>query len=251
MGAPVRKGGLMDLVQGVIDWFSAPEQWSGATAIPRRLWEHVVYSVPPVLVALVPGVLIGLYIGHKKKWDFLVSMAGLARALPSFAILAIAFPISLQLELGFDFWPTFMALLFLAVPPILTNTYVGIREVDRDAVEAGRGMGMSESEILRQIEIPLAAPVIIAGIRTAAVQVVATATLAALVAGGGLGRIIVDGFAISDEAQVLAGALLVAVLAIVTEVTLAWAERGVSPKTARRRARRVGSFRRVGQGRQI
>ena len=170
-----------------------------------------------------------------------------SRALPSFAILAIAFPISLQFKLGFDFWPTFMALLFLAVPPILTNTYVGIREVDRDAVEAGRGMGMSESEVLLQIEIPLAAPVMIAGIRTAAVQVVATATLAALVAGGGLGRIIVDGFAISDEAQVLGGALLVALLAIVTEVTLAWAERVVSPKSQSSRVRRVHPFRRVGQ----
>lgn len=237
----------MELLQQVIDWFSAPEQWSGPNAIPRRLWEHVVYSVPPVVVALIPGILVGLYIGHKRKWDFLVSVAGLARALPSFAILAIMFPISLQLELGFDFWPTFMALLFLAVPPILTNTYVGIREVDRDAVEAARGMGMSESEVLRQIEIPLAAPVMIAGIRTAAVQVVATATLAALVAGGGLGRYIVDGFATSDEAQVLAGALLVAAMAIVTEVTLAWVERLVSPKTERARPRRARSFRRVGQ----
>jgi osmoprotectant transport system permease protein len=235
----------MDLQQ-VIDWFSASDQWSGPTAIPKRLWEHIIYSVPPVAVAVVVGVLAGLFIGHRRKAEFLVTGAGLLRALPSFAVLAIFFPIALEFRLGFDFWPTFMALLFLAVPPILTNTYVGIREVDRDAIEAARGMGMSESEVLRQIELPLGAPVIVAGIRTAAVQVVATATLAALVAGGGLGRYIVDGFATQDHVEVVGGAALVAGLAILTEISLAWAERAVRPKT-RVSEPRVRPFVKAGQ----
>jgi osmoprotectant transport system permease protein len=233
-------------LQQILEWFSASEQWSGPTAIPSRLWEHIVYSVPPVAVAVVVGVLVGLYVGHRRKAEFLVTGAGLLRALPSFAVLAIFFPIALQFRLGFDFWPTFMALLFLAVPPILTNTYIGIREVDRDAVEAARGMGMSESEVLRQIELPLGAPVIVAGVRTAAVQVVATATLAALVAGGGLGRYIVDGFATQDHVQVVGGAVLVAGLAILTEISLAWAERAVRPK-ARVSEPRVRPLVRAGQ----
>jgi osmoprotectant transport system permease protein len=124
----------------------------------------------------------------------------------------------------------------LAIPPILTNTYVGIENVDQDAVEAARGQGMTEGQILRRIEIPLAMPLIAAGVRIATLQVVATATLAALIAGGGLGRFIVDGFAQDDEPMILAGAILVAVLAIVIEVLLGGVERAVRPRTRSRRS---------------
>jgi osmoprotectant transport system permease protein len=231
----------------LVDWFTAPEQWSGSTAIPKRMFEHIVYSVPPVVAALIPGILLGLYVGHRRRYEFLITTASLSRALPSFAILALTFPIALRFQLGFDFWPTFAALFLLAIPPIVTNTYVGVREVDRDAVEAARGMGMTESEVLRQIELPLAAPVIVAGIRTAAVQVVATATLAALVAGGGLGRYIVDGLATSNEVRVVGGAILVALLAIVTELLFAVVERWARPKTTRAEPRRARPFRYLGQ----
>jgi osmoprotectant transport system permease protein len=231
----------------VTAWFGAPEQWSGSGAIPTRVWEHLGYSIPAVLAAIIPAVMLGLYVGHTRRLEFLVSVSGLARALPSFGVLAFFFPISLQLGLGLSFWPTFIALFFLAVPPILTNTYVGVREVDRDAVQAARGMGLTEREILRLVELPLAAPVIVGGIRTSAVQVVATATLAALVAGGGLGRYIADGLANFDHAQVIGGAILVAALAIVTEVVLGWIERRVRPKTSSAGPEKVRGYRYVGQ----
>ena len=240
-------GALVDIFGEVVAWFGAPEQWSGSGAIPARVWEHLGYSIPAVLAAMIPAVLLGLYVGHTRRMEFLVSLSGLARALPSFGVLAFFFPISLQLGLGLSFWPTFVALFFLAIPPMLTNTYVGVREVDPDAVQAGRGMGLTEREILRQVELPLAAPVIVGGVRTSTVQVVATATLAALIAGGGLGRYIADGLATRDDAQVIGGAVLVAALAIVTEVVLGWVERRVRPKTSSAGAKKVRGYRYVGQ----
>jgi osmoprotectant transport system permease protein len=127
-----------------------------------------------------------------------------------------------------------VALFLLAVPPILTNTYVGVQAVDADTIEAARGMGMTERDVLFQLELPLAVPLIMAGLRTAALTVVATATLAALIGGGGLGRYIIDGFAQGDQPQVLAGAVLVAVLAIVTEIGFGLMQRAVSPRTSSR-----------------
>jgi osmoprotectant transport system permease protein len=152
--------------------------------------------------------------------------------------------------LGFTFWPAGVALFFLAIPPILINTYIGIKEVDPDVVEAARGMGMSGSEILRYIEVPLAAPLIITGIRTSAVQVVATATLAALVGVGGLGRFIVDGFSLGIDfgrAQIVGGAILVAALAILTEVTMALLGRLVAPRTMSDARKSVRPHSEIGQ----
>jgi osmoprotectant transport system permease protein len=188
---------LSVVMSEVVDWFSDPAQWSGTNGIPNRLWEHVQLSALSVLAAMVVAVPWGLYIGHTRRFEFVsVTVANLGRALPSFAILAFFFPIFLARGLGFTFWPAIVPLAFLAVPPILVNTHTGIRGVDPDVVEAARGMGMSGQGILRSIELPIAAPLIVTGIRTSAVQVVATATLAALIAGGGLGRYIVDGFAV-------------------------------------------------------
>jgi osmoprotectant transport system permease protein len=193
----------METIQGLLEWFGEAEQMSGSGAIPVRVLEHLQLTLSAVAAAMIPAVGLGIYIGHSRRFEFItITVANLGRALPSFAILAFFFPISLQLGLGLGFWPTFIALFFLAIPPILTNAYVGIKEVDRDAVESATGMGMSGTEVLRSIEIPLAMPLIITGIRTSAVQVIATATLAALVAGGGLGRYIVDGFAVGDTAEI-------------------------------------------------
>ncbi|MQA99582.1 MAG: ABC transporter permease subunit [Actinobacteria bacterium] len=223
----------METFQDVTAWFSDPVNWSGPQGIPQRLMEHLQYSWVAVLLAAPVGVALGTYIGHARRFEFItVTTANLGRALPSFAILALAFPIALHYNLGFSIWPTVAALFFLAVPPILTNTYVGVKEVDADTVESARGMGMSGSQVLRRIEVPLAAPLIVTGIRTAAVQVVATATLAAVVAGGGLGRFIVDGFARQRGDMILGGAFLVAALAILTEVFFAFVERSVKPRTA-------------------
>lgn len=225
---------------GLWDFVTDPANWSGSDGIPQRILEHVEMSALSIVIALVPAVLLGVYIGHTRRFEFLtISVANVGRALPSFAVLAFFFPLQLRLGLGLSSWATIVALVLLAIPPILTNTYVGVRDVDPEALEAARGMGMSEKEVLRKIEVPLAASLVVAGIRLSAVQVVATATLAALVAGGGLGRYIVDGFALginsdSGTPKILAGAVLVALLAVIVDAALALVERFVSPRTARR-----------------
>lgn len=222
-------------------WFTDGQHWTGPDGIPTRVLEHVEISAAGVALALLIAIPVGLFIGHVRRGEFLaVSIANLGRAIPSFAILSIVFQLMLTFVKGaaFGFWPTVIALLLLAIPPILTNTYVGVEGVDRDTVEAARGMGMTGGQVLSKLELPLALPLMIAGIRTAAVQVVATATLAALIAGGGLGRYIIDGFAQGDQPQILAGAVLVAALAILTEVGFGLLERGVSPRTTSRGRRR-------------
>jgi osmoprotectant transport system permease protein len=228
----------MGTVHKVIEWLSQPEQWHGSGSIPVRLLQHVELSSAAVIAAMVPAVLLGLYIGHTRRFEFVtVTIANLGRALPSFAILALFFPIQLQLGLGLGPWATLAALFLLAIPPILTNTYVGVKEVDADAVEAAKGMGLSGGEILRSLELPLAAPLIVAGIRTSTVQVIATATLSALIAGGGLGRFITDGLSLGLDqggGQVIGGALLVALLAIAAELGLGAVERWARPRTISR-----------------
>jgi osmoprotectant transport system permease protein len=214
-------------------WFADGEHWTGPDGVPIRVLEHIEISAVGVAFALAVAVPVGLLIGHLRRGQFVaVSIANLGRAIPSFAILSIVFQIMAAYfgAAAFGFWPTVIALFLLAIPPILTNTYVGIEGVDRDTVEAARGMGMTEGQVLTRLELPLAVPLMIAGIRTAAVQVVATATLAALIAGGGLGRYIIDGFAQGDQPQILAGAVLVAALAIATEIAFGVLERLVSPR---------------------
>lgn len=223
----------MGVVSDAIAWLSDPVNWSGTAGIPHRLFEHVQISLFTVVMAALLAIPVGLLIGHTGKGRFLVvTLSNVGRAIPSFAILGLALPIALKLGLGLGFWPTFIALFALAIPPILTNTYVGIAGVDPDLVEAARGMGMGDGEILRRLEVRLAAPVIMVGLRTASVEVVATATLAALVAGGGLGRYIIDGFAVRDDARILGGAILVAVLAIFTELFMGGVEKLARPRTS-------------------
>lgn len=232
------------LMSGLIDFLTDSANWSGTDGIPTRLLEHVQLSGVSILIALAPAVLLGLYIGHTRRFEFIVSIVALGRALPSFAVMAFFFPMQLRFGWGFTPWAAVIAMVLLAIPPILTNTYVGVRDVDADTLEAARGMGMSEREVLRRIELPLAVPLAIAGLRTAAVQVVATMTLAALIAGGGLGRYIVDGSALgsnseSGVAKLLAGAVLVALMAIVVDGFLGIVERLASPRTTSRGRRRV------------
>jgi osmoprotectant transport system permease protein len=195
----------MTVLGDVARWFADPAHWQGSHGIPVRILEHLELSGLAVALA--------------------INVANIGRALPSLALLAFGLVIAIALGLGLGFWPTIFALVPLAIPPIMTNTYVAVREVDRDIVDAARGMGLSEGQILRRIEIPLGLPLILAGVRTAAVNVVATATLGALVAGGALGRFIVDGLALREFDQLFAGAVLVALLAIVTEITFSALER--------------------------
>jgi osmoprotectant transport system permease protein len=228
----------MNVVTETAKWFADGSHWSGSSGVPARILEHIQISVVAVAIAAFVALPVGLLIGHTRRAEFLaVSVGNLGRALPSFGILALVFPLTLRYAPGsIGFAPTLIALFLLAIPPILTNTYVGIQNVDPDVAEAARGMGLSGRQVLFQLEVPLAAGLIVAGLRTAAVQVVATATLGAVFAWGGLGRFIVDGFAQGDDAMIVAGALLVASLAILTELGLSLVERVVTPKTGSTRS---------------
>jgi osmoprotectant transport system permease protein len=224
-------------------WLTEGKHWHGACdafncPIPTRVLQHMEISLLALVLAVAIALPVGMAIGHTRRGEFLaVSIANLGRAIPSFAIISLVFLAMLQLapKLSFGVIPTVIALFLLAIPPILTNTYVGIQNVDPDTVEAARGMGLTERDVLLRLEMPLAAPLIVTGLRTAAVQVVATATLAAVIGGGGLGRYIVDGLAVNDDTQVLAGAVLVAILAILTELIFAGLERLSTPRFASRR----------------
>ena len=220
----------MRLIGDVARWFADPANWQGSHGIPVRVAEHLELSGLAVAVGILAAVPLALYLGHVGRGGFIaINIANIGRSLPSLALLAFALPLAFSLGLGLGFWPTLLALVPLAIPPILTNTFVAVRGVDRDVVEAARGMGLSEAQILRSIEVPLGLPLMLAGIRTAAVNVVATATLGALVAGGALGRFIVDGLALQEYDQLFAGALLVALLAIATEFSFAALERATLP----------------------
>ena len=220
----------MSLVGDVARWFADPANWQGSHGIPVRVLEHLELSGLAVAVGILIAAPIALYLGHIGRGGFIaINVANIGRALPSLALLAFALPVAFALGLGLGFWPTLFALVPLAIPPILTNTFVAVRAVDPDIVEAARGMGLGEAQILGSIEIPLGLPLMLAGVRTAAVNVVATATLGALVAGGALGRFIVDGLALQEYDQLVAGALLVAMLAVATEFSFAALERATTP----------------------
>lgn len=225
----------MGLLSDVWAWFTTAASWRGEGIDPGilvRIYEHMSMSLQAAALAALLVLPIGLYVGHTRRFEFVaVSVGNLGRALPSFGILGITFAITISWPGNLGFWATFIALLLLAIPPILTNTYVGVKGVDADTIESARGMGMTEMQILRRIEIPLAASLIVAGLRLATVQVVATATLGAVAAWGGLGRYIVDGFASGNDVELVGGAILVAVLAIVTEMAFSLLERSVRPRT--------------------
>jgi osmoprotectant transport system permease protein len=219
----------MNILTDVAAWFADPEHWQGSHGIPTRVLEHLELSGLAVAVAVLLAGPVALYFGHRRRGSLLaVNIANVGRGLPSLALLAFALPIAISLGLGLGFWPTLFALVPLAIPPILTNTVVAVEGVDPDIVDAARGMGFTEPQVLRRIEVPLGLPVILAGLRTASVNVVATATLGAIVAGGALGRFIVDGLALQDYPQLVAGALLVALLAIATEVSFGALERATA-----------------------
>jgi osmoprotectant transport system permease protein len=211
----------------VVNWFSDGSHWSGNDGVIHRMTEHVQISVVSIVVAALIALPIGFLIGHVRKGGIAaVNISNIGRALPSFALLILMVQIfGLGEPSGaFSFigsFPTFVVLVALAIPPMLTNTYIGMVGVDPEVREAARGMGMSGRQLLRGVEAPIALPLVWAGIRTAAIAVVATATLAAYTGWGGLGRFIIDGLSTQDYVQVFAGALLVALLAIVVEFGLA------------------------------
>jgi osmoprotectant transport system permease protein len=240
----------MDFMASGVAWLVDPANWSGADGIPTRLAEHVAISGVSVLVACLIAVPIGLWIGHTGRHAFVaINLANIGRAVPSYAVMAIILPLSLSVspEYGLALIPTFLAMTLLAIPPVLVNTYAALREVDRDLIEAARGMGMREREVLRNLEIPIGLPIIVGGIRTAAVQVVATATLGAVFGLGGLGRYLIDGIARRDIDRLFAGVVLVAGLALLTELMLALLQRRLTSAGLRAPATAGRPFRQLAQ----
>ena len=190
---------------------------------------HVMLSAVALLVAIALALPVATAIRNTTLGAALaVNIGNIGRAVPSLAILALCQPF-----MGFGFDTALVALTALAIPPVLINASTGLREVDRGVIDAARGMGLSGGQILARIQLPIAAPVIFAGIRTSAVQVVASATLATFIGGGGLGDLIVEGTQLNDNAILLAGSLSVAILAVITEAGFGALERGMTPKGLR------------------
>jgi len=215
----------------LIQWFTDPENWSGPNGIPIRTLEQLQMSLVAMGLALVVAMPIALVLGHLRKGVFLATNLGnIGRAIPTLGLLVILASIP---SIGVGNTAAAIALAIFAIPPLLTNTFSGIAGVDAQVRDAAAGMGMGSAQILGRVEIPLATPLIAAGIRTATVQVVATASLAALVGGGGLGRYVVDGYALQDGTLIVAGAILTAALALVTEGLLALVQRAATPKGLR------------------
>jgi len=227
----------MDLISAVATWFADPAHWTGLNGVPYRLFQHVGISIGSVLIAAIIALPLGLFVGHTRRGQALVvNLANVGRAVPSLAAIAIVVPFTQMIDpsLGFNLYPTVIAMIVLAVPPILVNAYAGVSGVDADLVESARGMGMTERQVLARVEIPAAIPVIVGGIRSASVQVIATATLGAIYGLGALGGYIVEGVAQRDDGRLFAGVALVGLLALIAEGGLALLERRLTaPITVR------------------
>ncbi|ONI84496.1 ABC transporter permease [Actinosynnema sp. ALI-1.44] len=229
----------MNSFGNAFDWLFAPQQWSGPTGIPTRVLEHLGYTALAVLLGLVIAVPIGMVIGHSGKGGFLVGVVNALRAIPELGLLIL-----LVLLMGIGLLPVTLALVVLAIPPLLAGTYSGIRNVDPSVVDAARGMGMKEGRILLSVELPNALPLILGGLRAATLQVLATATIAAYVSLGGLGRYVIDGLYLRDFAQTLGGTIVIAVVALAIEGLLILLQRlvvsrGLRRTPTRRRDRKV------------
>jgi osmoprotectant transport system permease protein len=212
-------------------FFADSAHWHGYDGIPQRVLEHIQYSAAALGIAAVIGLPIGMITGHTGRGgNALAFVATAARALPSFGLLVLMFVL-----IGLSMLPVMIPLVVLAVPPILVTTYEAVRNVDPSPVDAARGMGMHPAKILFQVELPVALPLILSGLRSAAIQIVSTATIAAYVSLGGVGRYIVDGLYQRDYEKVVGGAALVAVLALLV-LGLFWAvaRAVVSPGVRRR-----------------
>lgn len=221
----------MNVLHFVNAFFSDSAHWHGYDGIPTRVWEHVQYSLLALVIAAAIGLPVGLVTGHTGRGgNTLAFIATAARALPSFGLLVLLFVL-----IGLGMLPVMIPLVVLAVPPILVTTYEAVRSVAPSPVDAARGMGMPESRVLFQVELPEALPLILGGLRSAAIQIVSTATIAAYVSFGGLGRYIVDGLYQRDYEKVVGGATLTALMALAT-LAVFWAVSRVAVSPGVRRS---------------
>ncbi len=227
----------MSVLSQTVAWLRDSAHWQGTAGVPHLALQHVEVSAAALAIACALALPLGLWLGHIGRGGALATnISNLGRAVPTFAVVVLLYLATLPGFLDRATVKTIVALVLFAIPPILTNTYVGVREVSPDAVEAARGMGMGPMDVLRRVELPLAVPLVLDGVRLAAVQVVATATIAAIVGVGGLGRIVVAGFGLQDQGEIVAGALLVGLLALGVEGGFALLQRRVDPVARARRA---------------
>lgn len=219
----------MDVLQEAVAWLNDPLNWTGRDGVLALTAEHLRLSALAVLLAALVALPLGVWLGHRRRGGVVtVVLANTSRALPTFALLTIFAATGL-----FGATATVLAVAVFAVPPILSNTFTGLMEVDADVRDAARGVGMSGARALTAVELPLALPLVGAGLRTATTQVLATVPLAALVGGRSLGSIIVEGMALQRYGQVVAGAVLVAGLCLVVEGVLALVQRALTPAPMR------------------
>ncbi|OIH85104.1 ABC transporter permease [Arthrobacter sp. UCD-GKA] len=212
----------MNVFELMDTWLSLPSSWSGPESIPVRIGEHLFYCVIAMLIAGVIAVPLGAILGHLGRGEVVVlTIANSIRALPTLGLLTL-----MVILTGIGLLPPLIALIILAIPPMLINVFEGVRGVDPAVVDAARGVGLTPAATLVRVELPVALPLVLLGIRLAAIQVVSAATIAAYVGLGGLGRFIFDGLGRRDFGQVAGGSLVVAVVAIATEIVFvlgAWA----------------------------
>jgi osmoprotectant transport system permease protein len=205
-------------------WLTDPAHWHGDDGFPHRIAQHLGYTVLTVAIASAIAVPMGLWVGHTGRLRGLaVTVTGALRALPTLGLLTLV-----VLWRGIGLTPPIVALVVLAIPPLLAGAYAGLQSVDRDTIDAARAIGMTEWQVLGKVEIPLALPIILGGLRSAVLQVVATATIAAYIGLGGLGRYIIDGVSVRDYPQTFAGSIVVVVLALVLDGVFAVLQRALS-----------------------
>lgn len=225
-----------------VAWLFDGAHWQGAEGVPTLVWQTFTISLVSMIAAAIVAVPIGVGLGHvRRAGGAVTTIANAARAIPVYGLLVlfvlwlgIGEPPAVLTHVGINSVAVFLVLFVLALPPVLLNSFTGVREVDADVREAAQGMGMAPRSVLLRVEVPLALPLIFAGLRTSAINVIATATLAAFVGAGGLGRLIVDGRAVRDFPKVFAGAILVGLLAVITEVLFALVERRLVSRGIRR-----------------
>jgi len=221
----------MNFLQQALSYIFTAANWGGPAGLAARIAEHLQYTVVAVLVSVLVAVPIGMLIGHTGRGTFLVvTGVNALRALPTLGVLLLG-----VLLWGLGLVPPTVALMLLGIPPLLAGTYAGIANVDRAVVDAARSMGMTELRVLLRVEVPNAMPLILAGLRTATLQIVATATVAAYASLGGLGRYLIDGIKVRQFYLALVGALMVTALALVLDAMLAFAVWASVPGTGRLR----------------
>lgn len=211
----------MNLLGDALAWLTDPGNWSGSGGIPVRLLEHLAYTGLTMAVALAVAVPLGLWVGHTGRGSgVVVGLAGALRSLPTLGLLTL-----FTLLLGLGLAPPILALVLLAIPPILSGAYAGVANVSPALKDAGTAMGMTRRQVLARVELPNALPVLLGGVRNAALQVVATVTVVAYINLGGLGRYLIDGLAVRDYDRMLGSVVLVALLALTVDAVLALAQR--------------------------